>query len=442
MSWFGAAAPAPAAGARSSTPRGVLSRQQQVDALKAANPFAVGVAGDPNSFDIGLKLPTGQVIRVRTSLPVGFPESGAPPTVRIVDTPIGHPWLDAQQRVVGSPELAGWSPSKNLGAVVLSIIQHFGTNPPVFGAPPGVGAAAGAQGLMPGPYAAASAASSASSRQLPVGGSGQPGSPQQPQQPAAAAAAGAGAPAPAVSAINSRHHTPVPPIPSEFPELAALSLAELQALLDDRGARREWVVDTQESLPLLRSLLASTREEAAKAAQANLDAQADIAALRANLRSLQAANAAKADELKALLAKRQAVLERYAPGRLARDLQATADELDALSDSLVEQFCDPDNAAYAGGGGPAGSSSALGDSVSVYGGSGSGGGGGWDDDRRSTFSGGTGAGGGGNAAALREFRDELLALRRRYHMAHAKVELLHQGGLWAVAPPHAQQPGR
>jgi hypothetical protein len=419
MSWFGGAAPAaPAgAGARSSTPRSALNRQQQVDALRAANPYAVGVAGDPNSFDIGLKLPSGQVIRVRTSLPPGFPESGAPPTVRIVDTPIGHPWLDAQQRVVGSPELAGWAPSKNLGAVVLSIIQHFGTNPPVFGAAP---APAGPQGLMPGPYAGAASASS-SSRQLPVGD-------QQAQQPAAAAGGASAAAAAADAANSTRHHTPVPPIPSAFPELQSLSLAELQALLDDRSSRREWVLDTQESLPVFRSLVVSTREEAAKAAQANMDAQADIAALRGTLRALQAANAAKADELKTLLAKRQAALERYAPSRLARDLQATADELDALSDSLVEQFCDPDNAA-----GPAGSS-ALGDSVSVYGGSGSGGGG-WDDDRRSTFSGGTGAG--GNAAALREFREELLALRRRYHMAHAKVELLHQGGLWAVAPPPA-----
>jgi hypothetical protein len=51
----------------------------------------------------------------------------------IVDRRCTHPWLDRTpaQRIVGSPELNSWTPAKNLGEVVTSVVQHFGMTPPI-----------------------------------------------------------------------------------------------------------------------------------------------------------------------------------------------------------------------------------------------------------------------------------------------------------------------
>lgn len=216
-------------------------------------------------------------------------------------------------------------------------------------------------------------------------------------------------------------------MPDDFPELHSLPLHELSALLGDAGARREWL-ESYESVSVFRAAAASAQEEAAAAAQSNLDAVGEVERLARELRGLQAQGAAKAEELRRLLARRQAALDRYAPSRLARDLASTADELDAQSEALSAAFTDPDAPPLSAGGG----GSSFGDSVSVYGGAG-GGGGGWDDGRSVYNTSGGGGGsvvGGANpavTAAVREFREEYLALRKRYHMAHAKRDMLSAG---------------
>ena len=436
----------------------LLSRQQQVDSLRAANPFAVGVEQDPNSFDIGLRLPSGKIVRVRTTLPPGFPENGLPPMVRIVEAPTRHPWLDTQQRVAGSPELAAWAPSKNLGAVVLSIIQHFGSVPPVFEA-----LGAGAQLLQPGPYSQqqppqqrqqpgpyaqqpqqqqqhqqhqqqrqqqlppqpggaaaeggrASSSSSSSTSGGGGGGGGRPPPPAAAPRGSSSGGSGGGGSGGGGGAATRRHTTTtaLPPIPASFPELEALPLAELTRLLGDAAARAEWVAG-QEAVCVFQAVAASSRDEAAGAARANLAAVAEAEQLAGELRALAARVAAGEAELRRLLGVRAAMRERLAPGRLSRDLAATAAELDAQSELLSEAFCD----SHADG---------AGDGASVAGGSASGG---WDDGRSvagaSAVTGG--GGGGGVAAAVREFREDYLALRKRYHMANAKVEVLQQAGL-------------
>lgn len=42
------------------------SRQDQINALKTACPFATQARDDPNSFDVGLRLPSGETVRLRT----------------------------------------------------------------------------------------------------------------------------------------------------------------------------------------------------------------------------------------------------------------------------------------------------------------------------------------------------------------------------------------
>jgi hypothetical protein len=71
-------------------------------------------------WDVGLKLPSGATVSIRTTVPDGFPHE--PPMLHIVQRRATHPWLDSYQRVVCSPEVNTWNATKNLG--------HVGANPP------------------------------------------------------------------------------------------------------------------------------------------------------------------------------------------------------------------------------------------------------------------------------------------------------------------------
>lgn len=93
--------------------------------------------------------------------------------------------------------------------------------------------------------------------------------------------------------------------------------------------------------------------------------------------------------------------------------QATARELELMSERLADDFVNGDS-----GGGPQ-----RRDNASV--GSGDGGG--------VSVSGST-AGGSSSAATLREFREDFLAQRKRFHLARAKAALLAQKGF---VPPTA-----
>lgn len=97
--------------------------EEQVSNFKQYNPFARPSPVDPSRiYDIGLRLPSGEVLTVQLILPVGFPVEA--PTVTVLQRVVTHPWLDMHQRVVGSPELQCWHPSKCLGPTGPSPSSH------------------------------------------------------------------------------------------------------------------------------------------------------------------------------------------------------------------------------------------------------------------------------------------------------------------------------
>ena len=410
------------------------SRQQQIESLRALNPLLANVGGDPNSYDLGLRIldpPTGTqtVIRVRTSLPPGFPES-ARPTMRIIVPEQGsvlHPWVDpTTQAIVASPDLNAWDGSKNLGAVVKAVMDNFtSTSAPKLlkagqqqrmgggggqmQAPQGVGWASGAP--MPGPYGGATPTGPYGAAQRAgggggggIGGGGYPGaaSPgaggwgaagQQAPSPysgagpapgpyhgAALAAqqggegapsvrpprlppggggggggggvgvsvsgagrpvAGAAAPRGALGVGGAR--TPLPSIPPSFPSLCALPTSELEALARDPEARSEWLAQHSEGagdLAVLAACVASGSQAACARAGALLELRLAITAQREELRGVLSEARAREEELAGLLARRQAVLSRVAPAELARELQLTVNELDLQCTRLAETFAD------------------------------------------------------------------------------------------------------
>jgi hypothetical protein len=133
--------------------------------------------------------------------------------------------------------------------------------------------------------------------------------------------------------------------------------------------------------------------------------QAEITKLQSSIATAEAGLSAQRSELQGLRTRVAAALERYAPVKLTKDLLATARELDTMSDRVAADFKDEGGGSGGGGGGK------RGESASVH------------------------SGGTSDASGLKEFRDEFLALRRRYHMARAKAMLLAQKGFVAAPPP-------
>jgi hypothetical protein len=133
------------------------------------------------------------------------------PIVRIIvaNNSATHPWLDGNQRVVGSPELNAWDKTKNLGVVLQTIIQYFGSSPPKL-----------------------------------VG----PAHPETPTPTPPGGAVAAASPAPRPQPLPSqRPKIPIPPVPESFPELESLSLAELETLKVDAAERKTWMKVSVES---------------------------------------------------------------------------------------------------------------------------------------------------------------------------------------------------
>jgi Modifier of rudimentary (Mod(r)) protein len=467
-----------------------LTRQQQVDALRAANPYAAPAREDPaNSWDIGLKLPTGMIVRVRTTLPDGFPDVA--PTVSIVERTTSHPWLDADQKVIRSPELAAWTRERNLGQTVLSIIQHFGTNPPVFTPAPQplpfpqsggpLAGGAGVQGMMQGGAAGGAAMPrqgypsglpapihapqggqagqqlpSQTPIQLPPGQGG-----QQQQQGAngltsgmsqltltrrdslsreitlaelttsrSSSSANGNTLPPQGGHPSLQHgtstHTVIPPIPSSFPQLEAMSLDELNLLLEDDSARTAFLASSEE-YRVFETLAASQREAAGSAATSNIATAAQLKAAGEELKKAQEKTKAKQAELQALIARQQAACERFSAPKLARELETTASKLNQLSEEHYEAF----SSSVSFSSSSSSSTASMGMGMSFYGGGSVASGDstpGAASVASSTAGGPSGAGGGVDPR-LRKFSEEFIALRKRYHIARAKGYILNSVGM-------------
>ena len=83
-----------------------LTREQHIAQLMTLNPTAQARNQQRTIFEVGLRLATGVVLTLRTTLPPGFPAQA--PQLQI-NSPAMHPWLDAYARVTGCAELNAWN---------------------------------------------------------------------------------------------------------------------------------------------------------------------------------------------------------------------------------------------------------------------------------------------------------------------------------------------
>lgn len=175
-------------------------------------------------------------------------------------------------------------------------------------------------------------------------------------------------------------HTTIPPVPSEFPALATLTLDELTLLLDHAEYRSAFLAATEE-VKLYEAMAASQREDTQKIASSNVKLAEEVKALGAEWKRLQEVCKAKQEEFAGLQAKLASGLERFTSPKLSRELDIAARELQQMSDTVADAFTSEDSTSTA------------------------------------------------TPAAIREFKDEFISLRKRYHAGRAKAQILQETGL-------------
>ncbi|CAM9850637.1 unnamed protein product [Chrysoparadoxa australica] len=275
-------------------------------------------AGDGSMMELGVAAPPeGRQVVMRIFLPARFPEER--PVLQLVGH-VQHHWVNQYMQVVGHPQLTSWEESpKQLSNVIQDVIQEFRSKcPPVTGQPIQMGQqpmhVQPVEGYAPVPtpmptYNNYNASIPGQMNQgytnpqwnaahVPMASPQQPYAqpshhqagqslpqqqhPQQLQHPEPKQAA----PEPKKERQRPVHHTPIPPIPNEFEELAGMTYAQLQRLVEDDVARKALV----ESMPSVLGMMELRRDLIkgnAQAAQVNIKAQEELQELRAETTSLQ-----------------------------------------------------------------------------------------------------------------------------------------------------------
>lgn len=384
-----------------------------------------------------------------------------------------------------------------------SVMDRFSVQPPVYTPPRNIQPVAPVQPQL-NPAYGAQQQSMGGGGVGPAGqGQGQGGQGAL-QYPPAGAATQPQAPAPAPAPAPPRKPAlSVAAIPSRFNGLDELSLEELQAMLEDEDAQLAFLHRSVPDLGTAAATLAAQRAAASEAAKETLALEEEIRGLSVEvLPALEAAAAGERDRLAGAMKRLQAINDTFKPERIARELDAYAEDQDKTSLALAESFANSDPMEYVDrfGSGAAGGGGGGGGGGSFYGGtqySGSAnpnpglGAAGWGSPAstapplslgvsqgtpsslldttvagagaaaaavtspagmytagastmtgdpnsylgRSGGAGGASAGGGASAAqqasvlALKEFREEYLTLRRRYHTARIQADILRKVGV-------------
>jgi Modifier of rudimentary (Mod(r)) protein len=175
---------------------------------------------------------------------------------------------------------------------------------------------------------------------------------------------------------RAKTHTALPPVPSKFPELERLSDAEIDALLASEDARRAWA-EEQEPVQVFRSMASSQEEDAMSLCNSSLELQETVQAYMQQINDKKKElDSYQSTELQISLNKARAILDSYSAPSISRSLERMSNELDVMSGTLVTSFVEGD--------------SHLG---------------------------------------FKEFKEEYISIRRRFHLSLMKAQLLKAKGL-------------
>lgn len=297
-----------------------FDRKQQVTETLIAISQCRALNADRSLLEVGILLRDGTTTSLRISLPPGFPRDRP---AMAVTTPVRHPWVSPATGRLQFPLLEQWgSYGTRLAAVVQEALKGLGGQPTVLAGPAGPAAGSGAVHLGPLPSIPSGGFPSPSSS---ASGSLEPPRTEQQQQQQG-------------SPLRRPSGPALPPVPHDFPQLRAMSDAQLLTTLCEEGAYKallENVAASAHVTQVVDELRAGNRELAASNMGVE-EALADIRNQMAIIRSTEWAPAKAAFD--GLAARQAAVLAQLAPGVLIERLGAAAAAADEESALLAQQL--------------------------------------------------------------------------------------------------------
>jgi len=291
-------------------------RARQIDTLRQYFSTVKEVQKD-SVYEIPLPLPNRKTITLTVSLPKEFPRFG--PTLQI-HPPVQHAAIDSQSMCVlpsMHDSLARWSVHNNLGKTVFEVVQRLMREPPVL-------------------ITQSSNPLSTSNPSLPTS-SPNPAPASQPPRASVNTAVNQGSLPPPSYSSSAQTHTPLPVVPSAFPELVSKSPSELSQLLNDEAEFTSFF----ESLPSIQTIrvvrddIKKSHDETLKRLAAK---EAILERLRRDAQVRQQGQAEKKKELDRYLAKQNEVMKQFSTASLIEKLGEASSHAEADSDQCASKF--------------------------------------------------------------------------------------------------------
>ncbi|XP_005100077.1 vacuolar protein sorting-associated protein 37A [Aplysia californica] len=289
---------------------------------------------------------TNTNLTIIINLPAQFPSEKP---VLTVQPAVGHPWVDAQMKVVGCPNVNNFSMHSDLGQAVQAVLEEFRKNPP----------AVVPQHYILGfnnPTIGSTMVSSPPVTSLPSYAG---------HFPQTAPSSTGHFPQPTPNAAG-RHPTIPPPLPprritgaagelgpeqtspmafnapnfsAEFPTLKDMKLSELHDLMEDEERILEMVL----KIPDL-GKFAQQRENLSSScvqlAQSNLSKKPEIENLKESIISKNAEYDQVRAEFESVCLRHNGLSEQFHPSHIQTNLKVAVMEADEESEKLAEKFLD------------------------------------------------------------------------------------------------------
>jgi len=136
---------------------------------------------------------------------------------------------------------------------------------------------------------------------------------------------------------QSKSHTPLPVVPSAFPELDGKSPMELAQLLNDENEFRRFF-DSLNAVQTMRKVRDDMRTNNEELAKKNLAKEAELEKIRRELGARQQVISEKRGLFEQKAQRQQEVMKQFSTQALIEHLGTSAGEAEAASDAIANQF--------------------------------------------------------------------------------------------------------
>ena len=250
------------------------------------------------TFDLGLKLATGQILTLRVLLGPTFPS--AAPQISILNRGVNHAWLDASGRVVGHNSLYTWNAySSDLGTVVAEVMKEFCTRPPTLGVK-----------------------NNGAARQ-PLMGGGRPQSQTQRTQ--------------SKPAEPEKERISIPPVPSHFEEIDDIDEDRLNELINNDSEFKEYF-NSLGRVSSFKEIAAEMKKGNVSLAEANLKIRDALEGYKAELLSMDGTLKDLKNEHESKIRRQKVCLQKYRVDRLLAEMKTLVGESETKSEDIADQF--------------------------------------------------------------------------------------------------------